>query len=269
MTRRVSRPALVAAALSAGTLAGACTGGGQPPGTTTTTTRPTNTGGTTMCEKFGSTRVAGGRYIVQNNNWGSDIQQCVTARDSGFTVTSGQMNKPTNGAPGSYPSIFFGCHYGNCTDGSGLPKVRSSLSSLDSSVQITTAPGYWNASYDIWFDQTAKTNGQNNGAEIMVWLNHQGPPQPIGSQVATATIAGATWNVWFGRVNDNGGWNVISYVRQQPTTSFSGNLLAFADDAANRGHLQRSWYVTSVQFGFEPWVGGPGLGVTSFSASAR
>jgi hypothetical protein len=281
MRRPVRRSLLVATALvaTAGSLA-ACRP--RPPGSTTTTragstsTAPTTTpttrppgGGTTVCDTFGSTQVSGGRYIVQNNNWGSDVQQCISVNGASFAITSGSMNKPTNGAPGSYPSIYLGCHYSNCSAGSGLPAVRSSLSAVDSSVQITPAPGQWDAAYDLWFDPTAKTNGQNNGAEIMVWVNHQGAPQPVGSKQATASIAGSTWDVWFGRVNDNGGWNVISYVRQPTANSFSGNLLAFADDAANRGHLQRSWYLTSVQFGFEPWTGGPGLAVNSFSASVR
>jgi cellulase/cellobiase CelA1 len=32
-----------------------------------------------------------------------------------------------------------------------------------------------------------------------------------------------------------------------------------------RGYAQRSWYLTSVQAGFEPWIGGTGLAVNSFS----
>jgi hypothetical protein len=277
---RAVRPSLLTAttivAMTAA-LAAACSNPGGPrPPRPTTTTRPgtpstpsTTAPGSTLCDKFGSTRVQSGRYVVQNNNWGSDIQQCLSVRSNGFTIASGQQTKPTNGPPGSYPSIYLGCHYGNCSTGSGLPAVRSSLSAVDSNVQITTAPGQWDAAYDVWFDPTAKTDGQNNGAEIMVWVDHQGAPQPVGSKEATVTIAGATWDVWFGRINDNGGWSVISYVRQPTATSFSGNLLAFADDAAARGHLQRSWYLTSVQFGFEPWQGGPGLAVSSFSASVR
>jgi hypothetical protein len=28
----------------------------------------------------------------------------------------------------------------------------------------------YDASYDVWFDPTARTDGQNTGAELMVWL---------------------------------------------------------------------------------------------------
>src|SRR6266704_2602605 len=75
--------------------------------------------------------------------------------------------------------------------------------------------GTWDAAYDIWFDPTPRTNGQNTGAEIMVWLNHQGGIQPVGSQVATVTLAGGTWAVWEGNV----GWNVVSYVRTSAASS--------------------------------------------------
>jgi hypothetical protein len=217
---------------------------------------------TQICDRFGSARVQGGRYIVQNNEWGDSVGQCISVTETGFTVTAGNHNKPTNGAPGAYPSIFRGCHYNNCSTDSGLPAQISTVGTLASSARVTVpSSGAWNASYDLWLDPTPRVDGQNTGAEIMIWINHLGPPQPVGSRVGIVTLAGATWDVWFG----NTGWNVVSYVRQQTTTSFDGSLRSFVDDAISRGHAQRAWYLTSVQFGFEPWVGGPGLAVDSFS----
>ena len=61
---------------------------------------------------------------------------------------------------------------------------------------------------------TVNIDGQNTGAELMIWGNHQGAPQPIGSKIANVWLSGASWDVWFGNV----GWNVISYVRTSPTT---------------------------------------------------
>jgi hypothetical protein len=218
--------------------------------------------GTRICERYGSTRVQGGRYIVQNNQWGADVGQCVDVTATGFTVTGASHAQGTNGAPGSFPSIFRGCHYGNCTTDSGLPAPYTSLGSLPSSARVTTpSTGSWNVAYDLWLDPTPRTGGQNTGAEIMIWVDRNGPPQPVGSHVGTVTLAGATWDVWYGNI----GWNVVSYVRQQGSHTFDGDLRGFIDDAASRGHVQTSWYLTSVQFGFEPWVGGPGLAVTSFS----
>jgi hypothetical protein len=223
-----------------------------------------------ICEKFGSTRAQGGTYVIQNNNWGDDTTQCITTTEQGFTVTTASHNKPTNGAPGSYPSVFAGCHWANCSSGSGLPLQASSsqFNTIQTSVSYTYPPAssgttVYNASYDLWFDPTPRTDGQNTGAEIMIWLNRVGSIQPVGSQVGTASIAGATWDVWFGNI----GWNVISYVRQSTATSINFSVNSFYSDAVNRGHAQRSWYLTSVQAGFEPWVGGVGLQVNNFTYS--
>jgi chitodextrinase len=170
------------------------------------------------------------------------------------------------GAPHSYPSVYFGCHYANCSAGSGLPMQTSAaaFTSIRSSVNMSyPSSGVWDAAYDIWFDPTPRTDGQNTGAEIMVWLNKLGSIQPVGSQVGTASINGATWNVWFGNV----GWNVVSYVRQSATSSLNFAVNEFYGDAVNRGYAQRSWYLTSIQAGFEPWVGQTGLAVTAFSVT--
>jgi hypothetical protein len=87
--------------------------------------------------------------------------------------------------------------------------------------------------------------------------------QPVGSKVGTANIAGGTWDVWEG----NSGWNVISYVRQQTTSSASFSVSSFWNDVVSRGFGSNSWYITSVQAGFEPWVNGTGLAVNNFSYS--
>jgi chitodextrinase len=217
-----------------------------------------------ICEKYGSTTVQGGRYIVQNNLWGAETAQCIDVnQNGGFTVTQADHNKATNGAPASYPSIYAGCHYAACTTGSGLPMRAnaSGFTSLRSNVSMSyPSGGTWDAAYDVWFDPTARTDGQNTGAEIMIWLNKQGSIQPVGSPVGTVNLAGGTWQVWFGNI----GWNVISYVRTSPTNSLDFAIDTFFADTVNRGYGQRSWYLTSVQAGFEPWIGGAGLAVNSF-----
>jgi len=97
----------------------------------------------------------------------------------------------------------------------------------------------------------------------MIWLNRQGSIQPVGSRIATVNIAGGTWEVWYGNI----GWNVISYVRTSTTNSLSFAVDEFFRDAVGRGYAQRAWYLTSIQAGFEPWVGGAGLAVNNFSVS--
>ena len=218
-----------------------------------------------ICEQYGTTTIQN-RYVVQNNRWGAATTQCISTTATGFRITQAEHNNPTNGAPAAYPSVYYGWHYGNASPGTVLPLPVSdpAVAAMTTSVSYTFVAGAtYNAAYDIWLDPTARTNGQNTGAEIMIWANRQGAIQPVGSRVGTVTLLGTTWEVWFGNI----GWNVVSYVRSTPATSLSFRVSTFIDDAIARGYAQRSWYLTSIQAGFEPWVGGTGLAVNDFSVA--
>ncbi|MET8045298.1 cellulose binding domain-containing protein [Micromonospora sp. NPDC005215] len=219
---------------------------------------------TLICEQYGSA-VIQGRYVVQNNRWGTTAQQCINVTSSGFEITTLNGSSPTNGAPTAYPSVFFGCHYTNCSPGTNLPIQVSQISSATSSISYRYVNGTYNASYDIWLDPSPKRDGVNQ-MEIMIWLNRQGQIQPIGSVVGTTNLAGRTWEVWRG---SNGSNNVISYVAPSAISSLNFSVLDFINDVRNRGAINNSWYLTSIQAGFEPWQGGVGLAVTSFSANVN
>ena len=201
--------------------------------------------------------------MVQNNAWNNGSGQAITVTPTGFAITVENGSAPTNGAPLAYPSIYIGCHYTNCSPGTTLPGQLSQIHTLTSSISYTYAPGIYDASYDIWLNPTPITNGVNK-QEIMIWLNRQGPIQPVGAIVGNAAIGGRSWAVWQG---SNGGNDVISYVAPDPISSADLNLLSFVSDAESRSTVTNSWYLTSVQAGFEPWSGGVGLAVNSFSAN--
>ena len=224
-------------------------------------------GAQSTCSNFGTISIDGGAYLYQQDEWNSGLTQCATVSGTGFTLTTANFNLATNGAPATYPSIYRGCHRGVCTSSNPFPLEENNLASAGTSVSITQPSGYNNdAAYDIWFNQTSTTSGQPNGTEIMIWINHQGSPQPFGTQVASATIDGATWEVWTGGQST---WNIVSYVRQTPVTSVSDlNLLPFFSDSVSRGSLQPSWWLIDVEYGFEIWTGGKGLGINNFSVSA-
>jgi hypothetical protein len=220
---------------------------------------------TQICEQYGSTTV-GGRYVVMNNRWGTSAQQCINVTASGFAITSQQGVGSTSGAPVSYPAIYLGCHYTNCSPGTNLPIQVSSISSATSSISYNYVSGAtYDAAYDIWLDPTARRDG-NNAMEIMIWFNRQGSIQPIGSVVGSTTIGGRTWQVWQG---SNGSNNVISYVAPSAISSWSFSVLDFINDVKNRGAITSAWYLTSIQAGFEPWIGGTGLAITNFSAAVN
>jgi hypothetical protein len=217
--------------------------------------------------------VAAGAYTVQNNEWGSGAPQSITTNgNAGFTVTASSINNATNAAPGGYPSIYAGCHWGNCTQGElGAPPVQVSRLTVPGTVTTswkTTQPGgsaAYDVAYDVWFNQTPAAAGQPDGAELMVWLNHHGPVQPFGSQVGTATIGGVSYQVWDGAQP----WgDTITYVMASPATSVRDlDVGALAADAVRRGYIRTSWYLTDVEAGFELWRGGAGLATDSFSVN--
>ena len=213
-----------------------------------------------LCERFAAGATGGGRYTVQNNRWGTDAEQCVVPTGDGFEVVSAEGDVGP-GAPKSYPSIVAGCHWGRCTTGSGLPLATSQLGGARTAVSIERAPGVWNAAYDLWLNTTASAQGQNDDTEIMIWIDHQGFAQPIGSVVGQVSIAGASWTIWQGA----SGWDVITFVRDVGARSVDLPLAPFVDEAIERGATQEGSYLTSVQFGFEPWEGGQGLAARDFS----
>jgi hypothetical protein len=211
--------------------------------------------------------VDGSAYTVENNEWGSSAPECITT-DGGadFTVANSSMANATNGAPGGYPAIYKGCHYGTCTDGSGFPiQVSDIRRGTVTTSWSTSQPGgasVYNAAYDIWFDQTPNSS-QPNGTELMIWLNHRGHIQPFGSQVASnVSVGGRSYNVWFGKQ----AWNTVSYTMTRGTTSVSGlGLRPLIADAVRRGYIKPSWYLVDVEAGFEIWRQGAGLAARSFS----
>ena len=221
---------------------------------------------TQLCGATQTTSVNGGEYIAQNNVWGASTPQCITVNGTSFTVDSSGHNNATNGAPASYPSLFKGCHWGQCTSGSGLPVQVGTMPAVTSGWS-TTQPGSgaYDVAYDLWYDTRPSTTTDPNGAEVMIWLNSRGGVQPAGSRIASGVqIGGATWDVWYSRMN----WNYIAYVRTGGTTSVSGlDLRAFTRDSVTRGYIQNSWYFIDAEAGFEIWQGGTGLATTAFSVT--
>jgi hypothetical protein len=169
----------------------------------------------------------------------------------------------TNGPPASYASIFRGNHWGTATSNSGMPKQVSSIWRVYTSWSFdTVTSGAWDCVYDVWFHKSGNyAAGSPNGAELMIWLNKLGTIQPAGSKIANVSLAGATWDVWYTTMS----WKYIAYVRTSSTTSACFDLNAFIKDSVSRGYISDSWWLISVEAGFELWQDGTGLESTSFS----
>ncbi|GAA4260594.1 hypothetical protein GCM10022255_089860 [Dactylosporangium darangshiense] len=217
---------------------------------------------TQICDKYGSTTIQN-RYVVMNNRWGADTPQCINVTSTGFAITA-EHHKATNGAPAAYTAMYLGCHYDACSPGTNLPMRLSGIRSATSSAGFAYPDsGVYNVSYDVWLDPAPNTHGTNR-QELMIWFAKRGPIHPVGSRVASATIGGRVWDVWSGF---NGSSDVVSYVARSPMTKWSFDVMDFVDDVRTRSKVTTAWYLTSIQAGFEPWVGGTGLAVTTFSAA--
>jgi Glycosyl hydrolase family 12 len=233
----------------------------------------TQTGASTLCGE--QTRsVAGGRYVVQNNEYNSTAPACITASGgTDFRVKNSSISNAADGLPGGYPSIYQGCHWGKCSS-EGLAARPVRVSDLDPGTVTTTwstsqpGNGSYYAAYDIWFNKTPSTTGQPDFTELMVWLNHHGPVQPSGTQIAAGvSIGGRSYDIWAGQ---RPAWDTISYEMPAGTTSVSGlDIGALAQDAVSRGYLSSSCYLISVEAGFGLWRGGAGLATHSFSLDIK
>ncbi|MBN1699986.1 MAG: hypothetical protein JW881_20925 [Spirochaetales bacterium] len=212
-----------------------------------------------ICGKYDAVQVNGGEYTVQNNCWGSDARQCINVNGTGFTVTVSEHNQ---GSVASYPSIYKGCHWGDCTANSGLPLQINTISSAQFTYEVSSnrPSGTYNVSAEAWISPSADSSmGYDGGAEIMIWLDNSGM-YPAGSQIGTFD----GHDVYYSDI----GWNFLTYVKTG-RSSASGDIMAFINDAMSRGYVQPNWYLHVFEAGFELMVGGAGLQVTNFSFSAQ
>jgi hypothetical protein len=246
---------------------------------------------TTVCGN-GSSSLLGDKnqYLFGGDQWNGDftyVNQCLQITNStavppggpSSNYISGTFND-SEGAPADYPDFLYGCFHGTCTQNTNLPIQVSQFSkwSITSGETVVEPSGYNNdVAYDIWFDQgpTAPTNQNTTGTELMIWVQHNGSAEPIGSPTASFTDSrGYSWTVWVGTNTGNcgctgSGDQVISFVNNNGYGATSGktyslNLVDFFQEALNLGQIQSSWYLTAIEFGTEIWVGGPGLQVNNF-----
>jgi Glycosyl hydrolase family 12 len=212
-------------------------------------------------------------YHLQANeyNSGSTFTICTNGNPD-FTIQSSGVNVTHDGAPGAYPSIYKGCHWGYCTQNSDMPVPVSSMISTPDKVTTTydtstVSSGAWDDSYDIWYNPARSTNNNSSGLEMMIWLNHFGGVQPAGSPGPTVNIDGISFTAWYGG-SGNGG--TVSFVANNPVSSVNNmDLGPLAAYAVSKGYMQNSWFLIDVEAGFEPWTSGQGLTADAFNVTVH
>src|SRR5688500_2466074 len=84
----------------------------------------------TLCGSYHTTDLNGKGYFIGNNVWnGTGGSQCINVAGGASTMFSvaTNTNSSPNTVPTAYPMIVKGCHWGNCTNASGMPVQVSAL----------------------------------------------------------------------------------------------------------------------------------------------
>ena len=225
---------------------------------------------TQMCRPYQHMSAAnrlGQAFIIRNDNYGGQWE-CMSnsGGQPNFVVT--QSSDDSGSRPAAFPYIFLGCSWGLCTTGSGLPARVSALHEPQTTWDISQhAGGTWDATYDIWFDQTRITTGQATGGELMIWLNSHGLPAP-GPRTPIVWEDHARWYLQSWITHHAGHkWRIIQFRRVKPTGQVVNlDLSAFIHRAENHDWIRSSYWMLNIDAGFEIWRNGNGLATNYFAA---
>lgn len=233
-----------------------------------------------------------GRGYVPVNLGRGDYYNVYNAQD-GSTCISAQRHHlswyVTSKSPSAhgwqFPNISSGIAWGRytCYDGRsayrghGSQCMRYPVQQYRDGMPVTGVQ-YWphlangNVAYDIWFNRTYVAPSllrQNNGAEIMIWLDYPGLQGMVRAHtVRTVRIGGYRWNVmaWYNTWTHPGTpWEYVAYVAVHPMLSVPRLWLnEFFREAEAHGELDRTWWLTNIAFGTEINQGGQGFAVRSY-----
>lgn len=203
-------------------------------------------------------------YNVYNDDGAGDYTCLFNDGNAGFIIT----RSITHDAWGSFPNVSQGWQWGR----SALHAPTYPVRVMDDGTPLTsiytrqTWRGAYNTAYDIWFSKTAQRTGQDNGAEVMIWLNHPGVTL-WACPCRVVRIEGVPFYLMSWRAfHNNTHWNYVAYVAVHPRTYFRNLWLnPFFRYTESIEKLSRSWYLTSIDAGFELVSGGRGLAIENYS----
>ncbi|KAF7168913.1 hypothetical protein CNMCM5623_001819 [Aspergillus felis] len=217
----------------------------------------------TLCGQYATD--SNGRYTVNNNLWGEGSgsgSQCTYVDSISNSGVAWHTTWTWSGGDNQVKS------YAN-SQVALTKKLVSQISSIPTAVQWSYDNTNIRAdvAYDLFTAADINHVTYSGDYELMIWLARYGGVQPIGSQIDTATIGGHTWELWYGGSTQK----TYSFVSATPITSFSGDVKAFWNYLASKhGYPASSQYLINMQFGTEPFTGGPAtLKVSQWTASVN
>lgn len=201
-------------------------------------------------------------FNIYNDDWHGVTTCLYNNSNPGFVITRSNAN----GGYHAFPNISSGWQWGVAPrHGFHYPVQLRHDGHPISSVSIAwNTSGIYNAAYDMWFSTYKQTNGQDNGAEVMIWLNCN--KNCIGGDSPIVTIEGVKFHEISWMSSDHGvHWRYTAFVAVRHRTSFKNLWLNPFYWAA---HVNRDWYLTSIDFGFELVTHGRGLRVNHYSLNS-
>jgi|HubBroStandDraft_3_1064219.scaffolds.fasta_scaffold82913_2 xyloglucan-specific endo-beta-1,4-glucanase len=218
-------------------------------------------------------------YYILDNEYNSSLAtssswQCVwSTSQSGNTIVWGadwdwaHASSSTSSDVLAYPAAVLGWEWGWQYSDTKLPVRLSSGTTVSSTWNYTftqNTANTFDVSYDNWITSSSDPGDANPQAEMMIWLNHGGGAGPAGSQEATVSVDGASWNLY---VDTNNTWPIYSFVRTSTTTSSSLTITDFTKVLTGSYGLNSSYYLSSVQAGVEVWTGEGQIDSNSYSVT--
>jgi Glycosyl hydrolase family 12 len=223
-------------------------------------------GVTVLCQKDAHLITKTG-VDIRNNNFRGE-PECLTNWNGApaFMITKSGAHS----AWAAFPNTFVGCEISVCSPDSGMPIQVKNIKAL-SSTWVFAPARRWkgNAAYDIWFNPTYRTSGQDTGAEVMLWLDWSNL-SPVGGPIVT--IDGTRWLFSFWVMNHGGKrWNYVRFWRLESATSVRNlDLMPFLRFAEGyHRSVKPTWWLTGVEAGYELWSGGVRMHTQLYSVSLK
>jgi hypothetical protein len=173
----------------------------------------------------------GSEYFVHNNNWNDNYGGTHVIRACNYNSWTVDVNVPnhSDNAVEAYPNVHR--DYNDVA-------LSTITSARFAGVGPKCAGCVYNTAFDIWI-------GSGFTHELMIWTENFGQ-RPAGSQIATATIGGHSYQVWRSGSGDGG---ILSYVSVPEQLSGTMPLSLFFADARARGWTPTTTW--QVDFGVE------------------
>lgn len=202
-----------------------------------------------MCGQWDTDTVS--PYTVYQDLWGessaSSGSQCTTVSGVYNGVLSWSTSWTWAGGSSNVKSYANAALQSIGKELSAVKKIPSTWNWSYTGTSIVT-----DVSYDMWLAPSASGT---NDYEIMVWLAAIGGAGPIsstGSTIATPTINGVVWKLYYGM---NGATNVYSFVAESSQNEWSGDMLDFFTYLVLKNGVPNTHYLTSIGAGTEPFTG--------------